>query len=474
MGGATASGPTSGTPIGAARGADIAFDHSKPLELLEPLGTVGQKDKILFDDKVATTSEFQFNGSRNGLAWVRKVENHFISRAPVLLAILSWAEACEETVDIPMVMRVTGHVLTEDQVRNVNASMWGFLSVTVSGPAETIFKRAKTLQGIDAWRVMTRYVNHGKRIRLNHLRDQVMTVRTRPIQSVEKIEEGVAEFENLFAEYALAGGILEGDDAMKSDLLKILPSGVRDRLLWNADDEGSFEKFKNMVVAQSLKILENEKKLPNLHSVSEQTSSEDRASLVAPPELDQDTILAFQRWRASKGKPDARNQPPKGDPKYTNKRRCPNCGGEDCPVKCPKPPVPIKDRPCWTCGKTGHRNADCPERKTGKAQVVEDGSSAIGEALRAAGLLGTVNADKTLGGSTTWRSTSSSQPRRLASRRPRNATSVCSSRRTSDCKTNFQLWQQIAKMQRRELKAANSDPSRRLKRAYLVVRPKLR
>ena len=238
-----------------------------------------------------------------------------------------------------MVMRVTGHVLTEDQVRNVNASMWGFLSVTVSGPAETIFKRAKTLQGIDAWRVMTRYVNHGKRIRLNHRRDQVMTVRTRPIQSVEKIEEGVAEFENLFAEYALAGGILEGDDAMKSGLLKILPRGFRDRLLWNADDEGSVEKFKNMVVAQSLKILENEKKLPNLQSIPEQPSSEGRASLLAPPELDQDTILAFQRWSASKGKLENRNQAPKGGPKYTNKRRCPNCGGEDCPVKCPKPPA---------------------------------------------------------------------------------------------------------------------------------------
>ena len=75
----------------------------------------------------------------------------------------------------------------------------------MSGPAETIFKRANTLQGIDAWSVMTRYVNHCKRIRLNRVRDQVMSVRTRPISSVEKIEEGVVEFENLFADYALAG-----------------------------------------------------------------------------------------------------------------------------------------------------------------------------------------------------------------------------------------------------------------------------
>ena len=86
--GTKAIGPTSGASSGAARGPDVVFDHTKPLELLEPLGTVGQKDKILFDDKVATSPEVQFNGARNGLAWVRKVVNHFISRAPVLLAIL--------------------------------------------------------------------------------------------------------------------------------------------------------------------------------------------------------------------------------------------------------------------------------------------------------------------------------------------------------------------------------------------------
>ena len=88
---------------------------------------------------------------------------------------------------------------------------------------------------------------------------------------------------------------------MKSDLLEILPSGVRDKLLWNADDEGFFDKFKDMVVTQSLEIVEHEKKLPNIQGVSEQSPSEERASRVAPPKLDQDTVLAFQKWRATRG-----------------------------------------------------------------------------------------------------------------------------------------------------------------------------
>ena len=115
-----------------------------------------------------------------------------------------------------------------------------------------------------------------------------MTVRTMPISSVEKIEEGVAEFEILFAEYALAGGELEGDDAMKSDLLKTIPSGVRDNLFWNADDEGSFGKFRDMIVTQSLAILDNENKLPNLQGVSEQPTAEQ-----TPPEV--------QPWKEAAG-----------------------------------------------------------------------------------------------------------------------------------------------------------------------------
>ena len=58
-----------------------------------------------------------------------------------------------------------------------------------------------------------------------------MTTQTRPIPGLENIEEGVADFENLLAEYELAGGALENNQAMKSDLLAILPAEVRKALL---------------------------------------------------------------------------------------------------------------------------------------------------------------------------------------------------------------------------------------------------
>ena len=62
----------------------------------------------------------------------------------------------------------------------------------------------------------------------------------------------------------------------------------------------------------------------------------------------------------------------------------PNCGEEHKDNKCPHPPVAVGDRKCWTCGKKGHSNRDCPDRKKKPFKNVND---EIEEGVR---LLGTL------------------------------------------------------------------------------------
>ena len=91
-------------------------------------------------------------------------------------------------------------------------------------------------------------------------------------------------------------------------------------------------------------------------------------------------IAAFERHKAGKGKkpyvPPRREAAARRDaPREQAQRRprkCPNCGEEHEARVCPKPPVAIADRRCWTCNKPGHSSRDCKEK--GSLKAIEDGA----------------------------------------------------------------------------------------------------
>ena len=119
-----------------------------PLRLEEPLGSQLQQGKSFFDDKLTTSDEYRFNGVKGGFAWKGKTERHFISRCFIFKGILEWAEQEElETISPQRFIEAVGSALTREQVHLINAAIWGFLSGSVYGVAEEIFKRADTLNG---------------------------------------------------------------------------------------------------------------------------------------------------------------------------------------------------------------------------------------------------------------------------------------------------------------------------------------
>ena len=103
-----------------------------PLRLEEPFGSGLQQGKSLFDEKLATSEEYRFNGVKGGFAWKGKTERHFISRCPILRGILEWAEQEEpETISPERFMGAVGTALRREQVHFINAAIWGFLSGSV-------------------------------------------------------------------------------------------------------------------------------------------------------------------------------------------------------------------------------------------------------------------------------------------------------------------------------------------------------
>ncbi len=383
--------------------ARAAPGQALPLDLKGPLGAISFKDRAIFDEKLAIQEDYRFNGTKGGLAWKGKVERHFISRAPVLKEILEWAEACElQEIDPGTFRKAVLKKLDEEQAVVLNAALWGFLSVAVSHTAETIFKGAGTLNGIDAWRRLARFIDQGKALRLETLRREVKVLHTKPISSLERVEEGVAEWENVYQEYILAGGTRPKDSEMMADLLAVLPGELRETLLWKTTEEGvTYNQFRNHILTQAGRVLMNRKKLP-IHALDEDIDDDggdysfDLNQLdeivTAVQRLQQDgneteLLAAVQRFQRGGGRrfpgrrsgeagPQSSQQSQRrtdGNPGrispvgVRSPKKCPNCA-KTHEGRCTAAPVSPAERLCWGCGKKGHVSRNCPDRK-------RDGSS---------------------------------------------------------------------------------------------------
>ena len=365
--------------------------------VLKPVGPLGllATDKQLFDDKLTDRAEYRFDGAKvDGVAWKSKLERYFMSKVPALLQILEWTEGqdqAEVTEDMLSAALNSVHSdMSLHQQQTLNASIWGFLSGCLSGPAETMFKRAKKLNGLDAWRRVIRVIDKGLPLRLEELRAEVRVLHTKKIKDLESVATGIAEFEAKIAEYTDAGGTgFGGDSEMKSDLLAILPERLREDLLWNASEPRPYIEFRDMVSTQAARILFNRRRA-GIHGVDEPPEPRER------PQEDQghagglgqitsveELIAAINRMGAARAdnrsRPAARERdrsraPPRS---AANERshKCPNCSQEHDAVRCPHPAVAISDRKCWTCGEKNHTSRNCPKKKSLKA--IEDGGMSM-------------------------------------------------------------------------------------------------
>ena len=95
-----------------------------PLKLAGSLGSVGYKDKAMFEDKLATT-EFQYDGVKGGAAWKTKVERYMVYKAHVLNEFLEWAKAQDnDDINNDLVVRACLAKLSEEQATAVNSQIW--------------------------------------------------------------------------------------------------------------------------------------------------------------------------------------------------------------------------------------------------------------------------------------------------------------------------------------------------------------
>jgi hypothetical protein len=99
---------------------DVASPEALPLKLMQPLGSIGYKDRPLFDHKMTLQDEFKFNGVKDGYKWKGKVENYMMACAPVMMEILRWADRQNmEPIKWETISYAVSTKMTEDQAASM-------------------------------------------------------------------------------------------------------------------------------------------------------------------------------------------------------------------------------------------------------------------------------------------------------------------------------------------------------------------
>ena len=128
-------------------------------------------------------AEYRYDGTKGaGANWKSKVERYFITKVPVALELLKWAEAHNlELIPESKFVGAAAPYLTEEQCQTFNQAIWGFLSGCLSGQAEAHFKRAPMLNGLDAWRRVIRIIEDTLPMKFEQLRRAVQMIHVKPI-----------------------------------------------------------------------------------------------------------------------------------------------------------------------------------------------------------------------------------------------------------------------------------------------------
>ena len=345
-----------------------------------------------FDDKVALSDKYTYDGLTGGAGWRKKVRGYWLSKCPELRPVLNWTEARGDSkITFKELKQKTqeGFWMTEVDVRRANHAIWGFLGLCLKGEASKLYELASELNGLEAWRLITRHVQKGKSIQLGTLRRAVRNPES--IRKLEDVSNGITKFETTLNEYKLAGGSAPSDDDLKSDLLDTLPQEIREQLLWHSTNpEISFDKFKSHIRNMADQILFHRGKLQPVNALED-----DVTNWEAECEEEVNAVLRKYGKGNGKGFPNRSLRDPrglggkgagnekgggkgngswntwkagaagKGEGKGEERvPKCANCGEDGHSAgACKKPWLPLEQRRCHGCGEKGHISRNCPKKQ---------------------------------------------------------------------------------------------------------------
>ncbi len=166
----------------------VANEHFPELEL---------KDlNRIFDNKMAASSQFQYNGGKEGEKWKKKVRGYLVSQCSDIAPILDFAEDLgDEPLTKERLQAESGTYrwMTELNVVKLGDELWGWLNTALLDKAPDYFEGAGELIEFDGWGCIVQQIHKGGKTRDGTLRRLIKQMPN--IAKLEDIESGTIRFE---------------------------------------------------------------------------------------------------------------------------------------------------------------------------------------------------------------------------------------------------------------------------------------
>ena len=360
---------------------------------------LSRESKNPFDSKGKDDVD-KYNGKENKL-WRKKTTNYLASRLPDVHPLILWAERQKEAITAekletacfvdPALQLIR---MTAERATIISFHLWGFLNAKLVDDAWDLLDSAAMWDGLEVWRLINMDVTQLTQAEVMNLEDAVLMPRR--LKLLTDIPKGLVAWDAAHRAFRDAGGTPLDDHRQVGALMRLLPSTVREKALWE------WEKFEGKPLALRRWVRERTKLLVNwedaghkaVHLLDERGESDDES-----PELEElnsflphlrergtitrEELHAFYRRKQSaaagnrqpnNGRRQPSSRPAREAPARDSRdTKCPNCGKtRHSSQECNSPKVELKDRPCWECGETGHVALKCPKKpKNGQTRALQ-------------------------------------------------------------------------------------------------------
>ena len=127
----------------------------------------------VFDVKIADDKVNQYDGIHGGASWFKETKQYFVGQAADCIALLRWAEAHGESPissqEIAWMYQSNALDLQNDP-SILSGHMWSYLGRCLKGNAATLFEKVEPRNGLEAWRMIFKWIGFGSQDRVQELR----------------------------------------------------------------------------------------------------------------------------------------------------------------------------------------------------------------------------------------------------------------------------------------------------------------